>query len=72
MAKVGLGQFGFFNFRSIRFGFQSQVLGFVFFGFVIRTPCNARVILLCENTKTESINFHKKFQLKYIDRPRLV
>jgi len=38
MAKVGLGQFGFFNFGLIRFGFQSQVLRFVFFGFGIRTP----------------------------------
>ena len=28
---IGLGQFGFFKFGSVRFGFQSQVLGFVFF-----------------------------------------
>jgi len=31
--EVGLGQFEFFNFSSIQFGFQSQVLGFVFFWF---------------------------------------
>jgi len=30
---LGLGRFGFFKFRLIRFGFQSQVLGFGFFRF---------------------------------------
>jgi len=30
---VGLDLFGFFNFGLILFGFQSQVLGFVFFRF---------------------------------------
>jgi len=64
---IGLGRFGFFNFGSIRFGFQSQVLGFGFFGFGIPPPQQCKSILVCENTKTESINFHKKFQLKYID-----
>ena len=29
-------------------------------------------ILVCENTKMESIKFDKKFQLKYIDQPRRV
>jgi len=43
-----------------------------FFGFGIRTPPQCKSILVCENTKTEPINFHKKFQLKYIDRPRWV
>jgi len=28
---LGLGRFGFFKFRSIRFGFQSRVPGFGFF-----------------------------------------
>jgi len=69
---VGLGRFGFFKFRSIRFGFQYQVLGFVFFSFSLRTPPQCKSILVCENTKTESINFNTKFQLKHIDRPRLV
>jgi len=69
MPQLRLGRFGFFNFGSHRFGFQSQVLGF---GFVIRTPLQRKSILVRENTKTESTNFHKKLQLKYIDRPRLV
>jgi len=30
---LGLGRFGFFKFGSIRFGFQSQLLGFGFFRF---------------------------------------
>jgi len=42
------------------------------FGFGIHTPPQSKSFLVCENTKTELINFHKKFQLKYIDRPRLV
>jgi len=72
MLRVGLDRFGFFNFGSIRFSFQSQVLSFVFFDSAIRTPPQCKSIPMCENTKTESINFHKKFQLKYIDRPRLL
>jgi len=39
-----------------RFGFQSQVLDFG-----IRTPPQCKSILVCENTKMESINFHKSF-----------
>ena len=35
---IGLGRFGFFNFGSVWFGFQSQVLGFGFFSFGIHTP----------------------------------
>jgi len=59
--------------NSVQFGFQSQVLGFGFFSVsVFAHHRNARVILVCENTKTESINFDKKFQLKHIDWPRLV
>jgi len=70
---LALGRFGFFKFGSIRFGFQSQVLGFVFFFvFAICTPPQCKSIPVCENTKTESINFHKKFQLKHIDWPRWV
>ena len=41
---VGLGRFGFFKFGSIRFGFQSQVLGFGFFSVsVFAHHHNARV-----------------------------
>jgi len=54
MSTVGLGRFGFFKFGSTRFVFQSQVLGFVFFGFSICTPPQCKSILVCENTKTES------------------
>jgi len=43
-----------------------------FFDFGIRTPPQCMSILVRENTKRESINFHKKFQIKYIDWPRLV
>jgi len=45
---------------------------FWFFDFGIRTPLQCKSILVYESTKTELINFDKKFQLKYIDRPRLV
>ena len=69
---VGLGRFGFFKFGSIRFRFQSQVLGFGFFGFRICTPPQCKSIPLCENTNTESTNFDKKFHLKHTDRPRWV
>jgi len=50
-----------YNFGLIRFGFQSQVLGFGFFSFGILTPPQCKSILVCENTKMESINFHKSF-----------
>jgi len=41
---VGLGRFGFFKFGLIRFGFQSQVLGFGFFlVLVFAHQHNARV-----------------------------
>jgi len=70
--SLGLGRFGCFNFGLIRFGFQSQVLGFSCYSFGIRTPLRCKSILVCENTKTELINFHKEFQLKYIDLPHLV
>ena len=50
---TGLCRFGFFTFGSIRFGFRFQVLGFVFFGFGIRTPPQCMSILVCENTKTD-------------------
>ena len=56
-----------FRFDSIRFSISSTQ--FRFFGFDIPTPPQCKSILVCENTKTESINFHRKFQLKYIDRP---
>jgi len=67
---VGLGQFGFFQFRfdSVRFSISSTWFRF-FFGFGIRTPLQCKSILVCENTNVDSINFHKKFQLKYINRP---
>jgi len=60
---VGLGRFGFFSFGLIRFSFQSQVLGFG-----IRTPPRCKSILVCENTKMESIYFDAK--VKHISRPR--
>jgi len=42
---LGPGRFRFFNFGTIRFGFQSEVLGFGFFSFGICTPpqCNPSV-----------------------------
>jgi len=58
---LGPGRFGLFNFSSIRFGFQSQVLGF---GFGIRTPPRSKCILVCENTKMESTYFDEKFSSK--------
>jgi len=67
-----VGSVWIFNFGSIWFGFQSQVISFGFFGFDIRTPPQCKSILVYENSKAESINFHKKFQLKYIDWPRRV
>jgi len=62
---VGLGQFGFFNFGSIRFGFRSQVpvLGFGFFRFGIRIPPQCKSIVVRENTKMESMYFDGKFSL---------
>jgi len=56
----GLGRFGFFNFSSIWFSFQSQVLKyscFGFFGFSICTSEQCRSTY-CENTKMESIYFN--------------
>ena len=59
------------RFDSVRFSISStRVL--VFFGFGICTPPQCRSIPVCENTKTESINFDKKLHLKHIDRPRWV
>jgi len=56
---IRLGWFRFFS-----FDFQSDVLGFVFFFvFGIRRPPQCKNMLVCENTKTESINCDKKFQL---------
>jgi len=56
--RTRAGSVGFFNFGWIRFGFQSQVLGFVFFfGFGIRISPQCKSILVCENTKTELIYF---------------
>jgi len=40
--------------------------------FSIRTSLQRGTILVCENTKTESIYFDGKFLSKYIDRPRQV
>jgi len=54
--RIGLGQFDFSI--SVSFGFQYQVHGFGFFSFGIRTPPQCKSILVCKNTKTESINFH--------------
>jgi len=65
LVKTRAGQFGFLNFGLIRFFFESQV-----FGFSICTPPQRRSILVCENTKTESIHFDEKFPSNYIDRPR--
>jgi len=45
----------FFNFGSIRFSISSTQLRFFSFG--ICTPPQCKRILVCENTKTESINF---------------
>jgi len=59
-----------FRFDSVRFSLSS--IHFQFFSFDIRTPPQCKRMLVCENTKRGSINFHKKFQLKYIDRPRPV
>jgi len=67
---LGLGRFRFCNFGSILFGFQSQILSLCYISFSIRT--SPQCILVCENTKTESINSDKKFQLKYTDRSRRV
>jgi len=72
LSTVGLGRFGCFNFGSFGSVFNLKYSVLVFFGFGIRTPLQCKSILVCENTKTESVNFHKKFQLNYIDRPRLV
>jgi len=44
----------------------------VIFGFSIRTLPQCRSILVCENTKTESIYFDGKFPSKYIGRQRWV
>ena len=43
---------------------------FQFFGFGIHRPPQCKSILVCENSKMESIKFHKKFL--YIDQPRRV
>ena len=44
----------------------------VIFGFNIHTSMQCRSILVCENTKTESVYLDRKFPLKYIDQPRRV
>ena len=41
----------------------------VTFGFSIRTSPQCKSILVCENTKMESIYFDGKFPSKYVDRP---
>jgi len=67
VGSVWIFQFWLGSFFNLKYSVS------LFFGFGIRTPLQCKSILLvCENTKTESINFHKKFQLKYIDWPRLV
>jgi len=55
--RTRAGSVGFFNFGWIRFGFQSQVLGFVFFGFGIHISPQCKSILVCENTNTESTRY---------------
>jgi len=52
--QLGLGQFGFFfKLGSIRFGFQSQVPGFSFFGSSFRTSlqCIMKVHTVCKTSK---------------------
>jgi len=67
VGSVWICQFRFSSVFSLKYSVS------FFFGFGICTPPQCKSILLvCENTKTESINFHKKFQLKYIERPCLV
>jgi len=61
---IRAGSVSIFQFWFDSVWFQSQVLGFC-----IRTPAQCKSIVVCENTKMELINFHKKFQSKYIDRP---
>ena len=68
---VRLGRFGFFNFGSIRFSISSIRFRF-FSSFGICRPPQCKSIPVCENTKRESIDFHKKFQIKYIDRAHLM
>jgi len=55
--RTRAGSVGFFNFGWIWFGFQSQVLGFGFFGFGIRISSQCKSMLVCENSKTELIYF---------------
>jgi len=57
-----------FWFDSVRLSISST--RFQFFTFCICTPPQCKSIQVCENTKTELINFDKKFQLKYNDRSR--
>jgi len=69
---LGLGRFGFFNFGSIRFGFQSQVLGF--FGFSIRAPPRWSADILRRKLSIEVYRlclsvFTHQFSSKYIGRP---
>jgi len=42
---------------------------YCYFCFSIRTSPQCRNILVCENTKTESMYFHGKFPSKCVDRP---
>jgi len=58
--SVWIFKFRFDSISSTQFRF--------FFGFGIHTPLQCNSILVCENTKTESIKFDIKFQLKSDDR----
>ena len=60
-SQVGLGRFGFFNFGSV---FNLKYSVSFFFGFGVHTPPQCKSILVCENTKTESINFPQKVSVK--------